>query len=69
MLKNAHLLRSPHPSSLQRTCKYASLLRISGALHPGIFEHPAENHFFKSLLVQNAKCKVRNEECKKENAK
>jgi hypothetical protein len=40
MLKNANLLRSPHPSSLRRTCKYASLLRISGALHLGIFEHP-----------------------------
>jgi hypothetical protein len=26
MLKKAHLLRSPHPSSLQRTDKYASLL-------------------------------------------
>jgi hypothetical protein len=41
MLKNAHLLRSLHSSSLQRTYKYASLLRISGALHLGIFEHPA----------------------------
>jgi len=50
MLKNAHLLRSPHPSSLQRTCKYASLIKISGALHLGIFEHPGENHFFSSLL-------------------
>jgi hypothetical protein len=46
MLKNAHLLRFPHPSSLQRTFKYASLLRISGALHLGIFEHRAKNHFF-----------------------
>jgi hypothetical protein len=38
LLKNAHLLRSPHPSSLRRTVKYASFLRISGALHLGIFE-------------------------------
>jgi hypothetical protein len=45
MLKKAHLLRSPHPSSLQRTCKYSSLLRISGALHLGIFEHPVINCF------------------------
>jgi hypothetical protein len=45
MLKNAHLLRFPHPSSLQRTCKYASLLRISGALHLGIFEHPGKDRF------------------------
>jgi len=51
MLKNAHLLRSPQPSSLQRTYKYASLLRISGALHLGIFEHPAKSRFFSILLV------------------
>jgi len=50
MLKNVHLLRSPHPSSLQRTRKYASLLRISGALHLDIFEHPGKNPFFSSLL-------------------
>jgi hypothetical protein len=50
MLKNAHLLRSPHRSSLQRTCKYASLLRISGALHLSIFEHPGRNHIFDSML-------------------
>jgi len=31
LLKNAHLRRCPHPSSLRRTSKYASLLRISGA--------------------------------------
>jgi hypothetical protein len=41
LLKNAHLRRFPHPSSLRRTPKYASLLRISGALHPGIFEQLA----------------------------
>jgi hypothetical protein len=40
LLKNAHLLRFPHPSSLRRTLKYASFLRISGALHLGIFEQP-----------------------------
>jgi len=45
LLKNARLRRSPHPSSLQRTFKYASLLRISGALHLGIFEQPAKNDF------------------------
>jgi hypothetical protein len=45
MLKNTHLRRSPHPSSLQRTYKYASLLRISGALHLGIFEHPEKATF------------------------
>jgi hypothetical protein len=30
----------PHPSSLRRTGQYASLLRTSEALHPGIFEQP-----------------------------
>jgi hypothetical protein len=51
LLKNAHLLRFPHPSSLRRTSKYASLLRISGALHLGIFEQPAENAFFSNYPV------------------
>jgi hypothetical protein len=41
LLKNAHLRRCPHPSSLRRTSMYVSLLRISGALHLGIFEQPA----------------------------
>ena len=48
LLKNAHLLRSPYPSSLRRTSKYASFLRISGALHLGIFEQPAKNDFFSN---------------------
>ena len=39
----------PHPSSLRRTVKYVSLLRISGALHLGIFEQPERNDFFSSL--------------------
>jgi hypothetical protein len=50
LLKNTHLRRCPHPSSLQRTSKYASLFRISGALHPGIFEQPDRNYFFSRLL-------------------
>jgi hypothetical protein len=45
LLKNGHLRRSPHPSSLQRTFKYASLLRISGALHLGIFDQPEKLSF------------------------
>jgi hypothetical protein len=49
LLKNAHLRRSHHPSSLQRAFKYASLLRISGALHLGIFDQPGENEFFNRL--------------------
>jgi len=50
LLKNAHLLRFSHPSSLRRTFKYASLLSISRALHLGIFEQPVENHFFNNLV-------------------
>ena len=38
--ENAHLLRYPHPSSLWRTSTYASFLRISDALHLGIFHQP-----------------------------
>src|SRR4030042_4772210 len=49
LVKNAHLRRFPYPSSLQRTFKYASLLRISGALHPGIFDQPEKNEFFNRL--------------------
>src|SRR3972149_4048519 len=50
LLKNAHLRRCPRPSSLRRTSMYVSLLRISGALHLGIFEQPAENKFLNKLL-------------------
>jgi hypothetical protein len=40
MLKNIHLLRYPHPSSLRRISTYASFLGISDALHLNIFQHP-----------------------------
>jgi hypothetical protein len=36
--------------AVQRTGKYASRLRMSGALHPGIFEQPAKE-FFHVLLT------------------
>jgi hypothetical protein len=49
-LKNDHLLRFPHPSSLRRTIKYASLLRISGALHLALFEQPEKDNFFGILF-------------------
>jgi len=45
LLKNDHLRRFPHPSSLRRTAKYASLLRISGALHLVLFEQAAKDLF------------------------
>jgi hypothetical protein len=48
-MENAHLLRSPHPLSLRRTSKYASFLRISGALHLGIFDQPLTKEFFSKL--------------------
>jgi hypothetical protein len=47
-MKNAHLRRYPHPSSLQRTAEYASFLRISGALHLDIFDQPGKIFFVKS---------------------
>jgi hypothetical protein len=50
LLKNGHLLRFPHPSSLRRTAKYASLLRILGALHLALFEQPGKDDFLSSLL-------------------
>jgi hypothetical protein len=46
--KKSFLIRrdaTPHSSSLRRTAKYASLLRISGALHLGIFDQPGEKAF------------------------
>jgi hypothetical protein len=46
--ENAHLLRYPHPSSLQRTSMYASFLGISEALHLDIFRQPQKNPVFES---------------------
>jgi hypothetical protein len=40
-VKNTHLLRYAHPSSLQRTRMCASFLRISRALHLDVFDQPA----------------------------
>ena len=56
LLKNVHLSAmadSPRPSSLRRTSKYASLLRISGALSAtggDIFDQPYKRGFFSKLL-------------------
>ena len=47
LLKNAHLLRFPHPSSLRRTSRYASFLRISGALHLSLFEQLEKQSLFQ----------------------
>src|SRR4030043_203850 len=48
LLKNAHLRRYPHSSSLRRTSMYASLLGISGALHLSIFDQPEQQVFFSN---------------------
>jgi len=50
LLKNTRLRRYPPPSSLRRTIKYTSLLGISEALHPGIFQQPVNRSFFNSLF-------------------
>jgi hypothetical protein len=54
LLKNGHLLRFPHPSSLRRTAKYASPLRIWGALHLTLFEQPGKGDFFSSSQIAKA---------------
>jgi hypothetical protein len=45
--ENAHLLRYPHPSSLQRTFIYASFLGTSEALHLDIFHQPHKKPVFQ----------------------
>jgi hypothetical protein len=51
LLKEAHLLRCPHSSSLRRTSMYASFLGVSGALYVDLFEQPLKNEFFRMLLI------------------
>ena len=48
-MTNAHLPRCPLPSSLRRTSEYASFLRISGALHLGVFDQPGKQCFFGNM--------------------
>ncbi len=48
--QNARLRHFPHPSpfnvhQIQRTSKYTSRLRISGALHTDVFEQPVSVTF------------------------
>jgi hypothetical protein len=50
LLKDAHLRRYPHSSSLRRTSMSASLFGILGALHLDVFEQPAHQVFFSNLL-------------------
>jgi hypothetical protein len=44
-MKNAHLRRYVHSSSLRRTFMYAALLGISIALHLDVFDQPAQRFF------------------------
>jgi hypothetical protein len=50
-LKNTHLLRCAHPSSLQRTSQYASFLVISRALHLHVFDQPGKIIFSATWLL------------------
>ena len=50
LLKNTHLLRCAHPSSLRRTIKYASFLVILHALHLNVFDQPVKHDYFNNLL-------------------
>jgi hypothetical protein len=49
LLKNTHLPRCAHHSSLRRTQQYASFLMMSRALHPRIFEQPFIQFFFNNM--------------------
>jgi hypothetical protein len=49
LLKNGHLLRFPHPSSLRRTAKVRLTSQDFGALHLALFEQPGKDDFFSSL--------------------
>jgi len=51
-LKNTHLLRYAYPSSLRRTGKYDSFLRISRALYLDVFNQPEKDCFFNIPLEQ-----------------
>ncbi len=53
-LSKVEELRYTHPSSLQRTHKYASFLRILCALHLNIFQQPpVQNSLYFLLSIIN----------------
>ena len=52
LLKNIHLLRCAHPSSLRRTVEYASFLLISRALHLDVFDQPGGELLFQQPAMQ-----------------
>jgi len=64
LLKNTHLLRCAHPSSLRRTKKYASFLLISRALHLDVFDQPGEKLLFQQPVRDYAEIFIKNPEVK-----
>jgi len=58
LLKNTHLLRSAHPSSLRRTKKYASFLRILRDLHLDVFDQPGRKQLFQQPVSKSALCSL-----------
>jgi hypothetical protein len=64
LLKNAHLRRYPHSSSLRRTSLYASLFGILGALHLDVFEQPEHQVFFSNLFIEEERIKDKGERLK-----
>jgi hypothetical protein len=51
LMKNTHLLCYAYPSSLRRTKKYDSFLRISRALHLDVFDQPEKEYFINKLIM------------------
>jgi hypothetical protein len=49
-LKNTHLLRCAHPSSLRRTITVRLIPLDFARLAFGCFEQPVKNHFFNNLM-------------------
>jgi len=63
LLKNAHRLRCPHPSSLRRTSKYASFLRIAGALHLAFLSSLRKMSFSATVRLRSRTRDQTNECC------
>jgi hypothetical protein len=55
LVKNTHLLRCAHHSSLRRTVTYDSFLLISRALHLDVFDRPGKNGLFYKRYVTSGR--------------
>jgi len=60
-MKNAHLRRYPHSSSLRPTLLYASLFGISDALHLAVFDQPEQQVFFSNLIGRRGSLSTQND--------